>query len=137
MVNAIASGGNYTQPYLYAGEVDENLHFTDAPRPPKSTNVMSEKTASLLRKFMKASADAGTGQKGKPLYGAAGVKTATAQTGRYVNGKEFNDCWYAGFYPFDNPKFVIVVFSEGGDSGGTVCGPVFRDIADGLYGYVS
>ena len=137
MVNTIASGGKYTQPSLYVGEVDENLHFTDSAQPKKSVRVMSEKTASLLREFMKASAETGTGQKGKPDFGTAGVKTATAQTGRYVNGKEQNDCWFVGFYPYDSPKFVIVVFSEGGESGGITCGPVFRDIADGLYGYAN
>lgn len=136
MVNAIASGGEYAQPNLYEGEVDENLRFTDSAQPEKSVRVMSEKTASLLREFMKASADSGTGQKGKPDFGAAGVKTATAQTGQYVNGKELNDCWFAGFYPYENPKFVIVVFSEGGESGGVTCGPVFREIADGLSSYI-
>jgi penicillin-binding protein 2 len=137
MVNAIASGGIYTKPYLYVGKVDENLRCVDTAQPQQGVRAMSEQTAALLREFMKASADAGTGQKGRPDYGSAGVKTATAQTGRFVDGVELNDCWLAGFYPYENPKFVIVVFSEGGNSGGAVCGPVFREIANGLYGYVS
>ena len=137
LVNAIASGGVYTKPYLYEGEVDEALHFVEKAQPRQGVRAMSEQTAARLRDFMKASADAGTGQKGKPDYGSAGVKTATAQTGRFIGGSELNDCWFAGFYPYENPKFAIVVFSEGGDSGGNACGPVFREIADGLYGYVS
>ncbi len=132
LVNAVASGGIYTPPLLYEGEVDENLHFTDRAQPRKGTRVMSEKTASLLCGFMRASAETGTGRKGKPDGVAAGVKTATAQTGQFVNGAELNDCWFAGFFPYEDPKYAVVVFSEGGDSGGAVCGPVFREIADGL-----
>jgi cell division protein FtsI/penicillin-binding protein 2 len=137
MVNAVASGGTYTQPYLYAGQVDEHLHFTETAQPRQSVRIVSARTASLLREFMKASVDSGTSRKGKPDYGTAGAKTATAQTGRYVNGVELDESWYAGFYPYENPKFTIVVFAEGGDGGGSTCGPVFREIADGLYGYVS
>ncbi|HEX3016323.1 MAG TPA: penicillin-binding protein 2 [Caproicibacter sp.] len=133
MVNAIASDGNFTQPYLYEGTVNANRQFTQKAEPQKSTNVMSEKTAALLRDFMKASIDVGTSKKGKPTYGTAGAKTATAQTGKYVNGVEAVESWFAGFYPYEKPKYVIVVFAEGGDGGGTTCGPVFRDIADGLY----
>jgi penicillin-binding protein 2 len=137
MVNTVASGGTYTQPYLYAGQVDEHLHFTETAQPRQSVRIVSARTASLLREFMKASVDSGTSRKGKPDYGTAGAKTATAQTGRYVNGVELDESWYAGFYPYENPKFTIVVFAEGGDGGGSTCGPVFREIADGLYGYVS
>lgn len=137
MVNAIASDGNFTQPYLYEGLVNENEQFTEKAQTQQSTRVMSTQTAVLLRDFMKASIDVGTSRKGKPTFGTAGAKTATAQTGKYVDGVETVESWFAGFYPYEKPKYVIVVFAEGGDGGGTTCGPVFRDIADGLYGYVS
>ena len=137
LVNTIASGGIYVQPYLYAGEVNENLQYTNKAQSKQGVRVITEKTAALLREFMKASIDSGTGRKGKPDYGTAGAKTATAQTGKYVNGAELNDCWFTGFYPYENPKYVIAVFSEGGEGGGQTCGPVFQKIADGLNGYVS
>lgn len=137
LINAIASGGVYTQPYLYAGKVDEALQYTDRAQNLQGVRVMSEKTASLLRAFMKASIDCGTSRRGKPDYGTAGAKTATAQTGKYVGGEEINDCWFAGFYPYENPKYVITVFSEGGEGGGQTCGPVFQKIADGLSGHRS
>lgn len=133
MVNTVASGGKFTQPYLYEGLVNDKKQFTQKAQPQQSTQVMSVKTAELLQDFMKASIDVGTSRKGKPDFGTAGAKTATAQTGKFVNGVEMVESWFAGFYPYDNPKYVIVVFAEGGDGGGTTCGPVFRDIADGLY----
>ncbi len=137
MVNAVAAGGVYTEPTLVIGRVNENHDFVERSAAPKSTRAMSEKTARLLQEFMAASVDSGTGKKGKPDYGTAGAKTGTAQTGRYQNGEEEVESWYAGFYPRGDPKFAIAVFAEGGSGGGASCGPVFREIANGLYGYVS
>jgi len=133
MVNAIASNGKYTQPYLYEGLVDENLNYTARAAQQKSTPVITQETAKLLQEFMKESIDTGTSKKGKPSKGEAGAKTATAQTGRYINGTEAVESWFSGFYPYDNPKYVITVFAEDGTGGGATCGPVFKQIADELY----
>lgn len=133
MVNAIASGGSFTQPYLYEGAVDENLNFTSKAEPQPSTPVLSDTTVSLLREFMKESIETGTSKKGKPEYGGAGAKTSTAQTGKYLNGVEQVESWFTGFYPYDSPKYVITVLAEDGTGGGATCGPVFKQIADSLY----
>lgn len=133
MVNAIASGGNFTQPYLYEGLVDENLNYTAKASAQKSTPVISQNTAKLLQTFMKKSAETGTSRTGNPTKGGAGAKTSTAQTGRFVNGVEAIESWYSGFYPYENPKYVITVFAEDGMGGGATCGPVFKQIADALY----
>lgn len=132
MVNAIASDGAFTQPSLYEGMVDEHLKFTEKAQAQPGAAVISKSTAELIRKFMKQSIETGTSRKGKPTKGEAGAKTATAQTGRFVNGVEAVESWFAGFYPYENPKYIITVFAEGGSGGGTTCGPVFREIADYL-----
>lgn len=137
MVNAVAAGGVYTPPTLTEGLVDADLNFSERFPQAQGRRVMSQKTAALLREFMKASVDSGTGARGRPNYGTAGAKTATAQTGVFQNGAELVESWYAGFYPYENPKFAVAVFAEGGEGGGRTCGPVFREIADGLFGYVS
>lgn len=132
MVNAIASGGTYTQPSLYEGMVNERLDDTAKAAAPVGTAAISDSTAALLRKFMKQSIETGTSRKGRPTKGEAGAKTATAQTGRFVNGVEMVESWFAGFYPYENPKYVITVFAEGGSGGGSTCGPVFQEISDYL-----
>lgn len=133
MVNAIAGDGTFTPPSLYEGFVDENLQYTEKAQEKKGVTAISESTARLLRSFMKQSIETGTSEKGKPTRGDAGAKTATAQTGRFVNGVEQVESWFSGFYPYENPKYVITVFAEGGTGGGTTCGPVFQEIADYLY----
>jgi penicillin-binding protein 2 len=133
LINAIASDGKYTQPYLYEGTLNENRNYTEKAAPQQSTPVLTQETAKLLRDFMKESIEIGTSKKGKPTKGGAGAKTSTAQTGRFVDGKETVESWFAGFYPYENPKYVITVFAEDGTGGGTTCGPVFKQIADELY----
>lgn len=133
MVNTVASSGCFTQPYLYEGLVNENLNYIYKAPEQKHTQVISDNTAALLKDFMKESIETGTSNKGKPSNGTAGAKTATAQTGKYNDkGVEIVQSWFAGFYPYDNPKYVITVFSEDGTGGGATCGPVFKQIADEL-----
>ncbi|MDD3231093.1 MAG: penicillin-binding transpeptidase domain-containing protein, partial [Oscillospiraceae bacterium] len=133
MVNAIASGGIFRQPTLYAGQTDRFGRISVRAESRTGTVAISQKNAALLRSFMESGVTDGTGRPGKPMYVQAAAKTATAQTGHFTNGKEDLISWYAGFFPVDSPKYVVVVMNEGGDSGGRTCGPVFKKIADSLY----
>lgn len=49
-----------------------------------------------------------------------------------MDGKEIVHAWFVGFYPAETPKYSIVVFVEGGESGEKVAAPIFKSIADGL-----
>ena len=80
---------------------------------------------------MKNVVDNGTGGNASYKNSTAG-KTATAQSGRYVDGKEILNTWFAGFYPYSNPKYAIVVMQEDGTSGSENCCPVFRTIVEKL-----
>lgn len=132
MVNAIASGGEYTAPTIYEGFVNENLQYLDRAKTPATRRVMTEHTASLLRSFMEESVKEGTSEKFAPASGGAGAKTATAQTGKYEDGVEKVISWVAGYYPQEEPRYVITVMGEDGTGGGATCGPVFKEIADAL-----
>lgn len=134
MVNAIASGGEYAAPSLVEGTVDAGLNVLSLAQRQEPERVLSAYHAALLQNFMRASVEEGTSEKYTPAHGGAGAKTATAQTGRYgEDGVEQVHSWFAGFYPYDEPRYVIVVFSETGTGGGPACGPVFQRIADGLW----
>ena len=98
-----------------------------------NTRVISESTSQKLKQFMLASVEYGTSRKGKPTKVSAAAKTSTAQTGIIVNGEKIIQASYAGFFPIENPKYCIVILSEGGTGGGKSCGPVFQEIADNIY----
>ena len=135
MVNTIASGGVFYEPSLYEGIVNDKLKYTETAAQKHGKQVISENTAKLLRRFMKASIEYGTSKKAKPESGGAGAKTATAQTGKYDDMTEINNSWIAGFFPYENPEYVITVFSEDGVTGGSKCGPAFKEIADDIFEY--
>ncbi|WP_066257766.1 peptidoglycan D,D-transpeptidase FtsI family protein [Neobacillus drentensis] len=75
----------------------------------------------------------GTGRWFKELpYEVAG-KSGTAETGKYQDGKQLHNKWFAGYFPYDNPKYALVAVnldvldSEGGVN------LLFADIVKMLY----
>lgn len=116
VVSCIANGGRYYSPTLSL----QDKNYTDA---------ISSKTAELLRKYMKNVVDNGTG-KNADFNGETAGKTATAQSGIYENGTEILNTWFAGFYPYENPRYTIVVMCENGSSGARDCCPIFRTIVE-------
>lgn len=132
MISSIANGGYRVSPQLICGWT-ENIkqiqqNFTAKQR------IMSEDTAKTLQKFMVDVVENGSGTNAKPENFNAGGKTASAQTGIFdENGNEIVHAWFAGFFPADEPKYAVVVFAEGMESGGTYAAPVFKRIADCIY----
>lgn len=138
LINAIASGGIYTPPKLIKGLAAENMKFSpyDAHSELQRTEkIISPGIALKLKEFMKASVDYGTGKKGKPEDPETEVaaKTSTAQTGIIEDGKRIEQSWFAGFFPYDKPKYSIVVLSEAGAGGGESAGPIFKEIVERIY----
>lgn len=100
----------------------------------KSNNksVISENTSKELLSYMHYVVTNGTGANANDKSNESAGKTATAQTGQYVNGQELYNTWFAGVYPYDKPKYAIVVMTEQGSSGAVDCCPIFRTIVEKL-----
>ncbi len=128
LYTAIASGGRYCLPSLVEGII-ENGKFTEynigAP-----TNAFSSETADILRDCLISVIEDGTGEKGKPKTVSAAGKTATAQTGKFRNGREISESWFCGFFPAENPEYVVVVFSEDDQKQEKTCAEIFSTLAD-------
>lgn len=93
--------------------------------------AFSEKTAAELRRMLKTVVDTGSGMKAQPEHGGAGGKTGSAQTGKFSeNGEEIVQGWFAGFYPYENPKYAISIVAEDSMYGATASAPAFKYIAD-------
>ena len=86
---------------------------------------MTDETVIKLRKALSSVG------KSYDLKNAAG-KTGTAQSGIYKDKKEILRTWFAGYYPADNPEYIIVILNENGNSGTSDCLPVFREIIEAL-----
>ena len=132
LVSAAANGGGGVTPRLVRGVTadGERLSLETARYDP--IPVFSQRAAAAVREGMIGVVEHGSGTAAKPDAGGAGGKTASAQTGQFVDGKEIVHAWFAGFCPAEEPRWAIVVFVEAGESGGDAAAPVFREIAQAL-----
>ena len=132
---AIANGGYYTQPTLVKGFNDNNGNFSNKSIPePKRLRVLNSETSDILKEYLLECVMNGTGKNARSTLFKSGGKTATAQTGRYgENGKEILISWFAGFFPYEKPEYIICIMKENGASGSSDDAPVFKKISERIY----
>ncbi len=127
---AVSSDGQYYLPSIIE-ETNENgkiqKYNIGAP-----TKAFESKTAEILRGHLESVLNEGTGVSAKPQTVSAAGKTATAQTGKYRNGVEICEGWFCGFFPAEEPQYVVVVFSEDDQKQTLSCGEIFGKIADDI-----
>jgi len=116
--NVIANRGEYVYPTL----LEEKI--------PETRRIVSEKTSSLVCQMLRKVVEEGTGIKAQvPGVNVAG-KTGTAQKIAAGEGKYFSI--FAGFYPYENPKYTILVYIDEPSNerylASEVAAPVFASI---------
>ena len=129
-ISTIANGGIFNEQSILKGYTDDSGTFTAANQV-SSNRIISESTAKTMQKYMRSVVENGTG-KNADYKGKSAGKTSTAQSGIYENGEEKLITWFAGFYPYSEPKYAIIVTVEGGKSGAGDCCPIFRTIVENL-----
>ncbi len=134
MVAAVANGGEIVQPTILKGYCDKEGEVSEATVT-DAQRVFSEQTARTLHELMVHAVEEGTGASARPeaYAGMAGGKTGTAETGWESEGKPVVQSWFGGFYPAEEPRYVIAVIAEDADNTGGKAAPVFKEICEGLY----
>lgn len=132
MVSIIANGGRSVQPRVYLGRTPDGGTLLPDGEPEPSRQVISARTAAILREMMIGVVENGSGRGARPDRGGAGGKTATAQTGIFQGDEEVLHGWFAGFYPAQDPRYAIVVLAEGGGEGGETPARTFAAVCDGI-----
>lgn len=129
---AIASDGCYYIPSIVEKTYKDGVFNNyDIGHP---TRVMREETAATLRQYLVSVLTEGTGEEAKPENCTAAGKTATAQTGQIdESGAEITNSWFCGFFPANEPKYVVVVMSQGATE--VSAASIFANIADGVTEY--
>ncbi len=128
LYNSIANEGLYTSGYLVEGILKDGKLTEKTENLP--TRIMQSSTAEKIKNSLKAVLEIGTGIGAKPQHTTAAGKTATAQTGKFKNDIEICSGWFCGFFPFNKPKYTIIVFSENILSDAKSCAEIFADLAD-------
>ena len=132
VMGGIASGGDFKQPHL----------LKDLPNVGETHVELAENTIEQVTQGMYGVINeaGGTGQSMK-LQGIEFCgKSGTAQMMSYSAasrlglGKGKNDGWFVGFAPRRDPEIVVAaVVEDTSEHGGTVAGPVVRDIVKAYY----
>lgn len=132
-LNTIANNGIYREPFLIKGYVNDDGAFSPELNE-TGYRIFKESTCKTLKNAMYRTTTEGTGKIAFSSLFNSCTKTATAQSGQYdKNGNEIKICWFTGFFPAENPKYTICVIKENGVSGGSDCGPVFKEISENIY----
>ena len=113
------------------------VNFEKQAVAPEGKRVIKAETARQIREMMVAVTEpGGTGTAGAVDGFDVGAKTGTARkliNGRYVDNKHV--ATFVGFAPAQNPRVIVAVTVDeptaNGYYGGTVAGPVFKQVMSG------
>lgn len=141
-VASIANGGWLMAPKLVDRLEDDEGNIVSKHGPTRIRQVIQPSVARALTSALSEVVSShGTAPRAKLDQYQASGKTGTAQkpgeNGGYARGQYFSS--FIGFFPTDRAGLCIGVFMDypkkGGYYGGTVSGPVFKEIADetGVY----
>lgn len=129
---AIANGGMLVRPQIVKAILDRQGNPIYEYPPEYEHRVFSERTAAVLREFLRAVVTRGTGNPSAqiPGYTTAG-KTGTAQA--VVNGRyDGYIASFIGMIPYERPRYVVYVKVEQPQDaiyGSIVAAPAFDEIA--------
>jgi cell division protein FtsI/penicillin-binding protein 2 len=135
---AIANGGTIYRPYVVAARRDADGEHRTAPV--TVTHVVTSETAATLREMLLSTVDKGIAHNAAiPGFSVAG-KTGTAQIaspdGSYVDDLYVSS--FAGMFPADEPKYVILVVLERPESrllGTLTATDIFKGVAQDILRY--
>ncbi|MFC4800889.1 peptidoglycan D,D-transpeptidase FtsI family protein [Neobacillus sp. GCM10023253] len=111
MMASIARGGKKESVRAVSKiEYKNGTTMVNFPEQPLKGDSISPYTAMKLQKLLSEVVlnPNGTGRWFKELpYEVAG-KSGTAETGKYEDGKQLHNKWFAGYFPYQNPKYALV-----------------------------
>lgn len=130
MVCTVASGGIKKSVNIADSVYLENGEKVTDLRTFSEERIISEETSQRIADMMLKVTELGTGTNAKSEKVAIAGKTGSAETGWQTDNGYMVQGWFAGFFPYDNPRYALVVLTENGRGGNTSCAPVFKEIAE-------
>jgi len=143
---AIANGGYLVKPHFLREIKNADRTETVSYSYDTSKKVLSDKEIKWLKHVLKLVVEKGTARKGKSKFYTIAGKTGTAEKYdpklKALSKSKFYT-WFAGFFPVENPKYVIVVFANEPKKirkweiigGGSVSSTVLKELIDRLMFY--
>ncbi|RSS81289.1 penicillin-binding protein 2 [Streptomyces sp. WAC06614] len=131
---AIENGGKLVSPHMVTDVTDSNGNVLESLRNAPSTQVMSERTASMLRDAMRTVVSEGGGKPAQVSGAEVGGKTGTAQRG--VNNSLPPLAWFTSYGKLGGKQVVVAVVIENSDTdrseigGGRLAAPVAQKMME-------
>lgn len=139
-IAAIANDGILMKPYVVKEIRDKHGETIEKFSPHVVRQVIDPATAQRVKSILAGAIERGTGKLARIKNVAAAGKTGTAQ--KIVSGRYSHDHFYAtfiGFAPVEDPKVAMAIMFDnprGTYFGGTVCAPIFKEIAENVLKYL-
>lgn len=140
LYNAVANNGKMMKPYLINAIQRNGISLQEYEPEVLEERICGDETLEQLKQSLEGVMTEGTGKALQSPYYAMAGKTGTALV---ANGKRgYADRIYqssfAGYFPADAPRYSCIVVIKNKPFarkfyGGSVAGPVFKEIADKLY----
>jgi cell division protein FtsI/penicillin-binding protein 2 len=108
----MANGGKVMQPYIVKEVVDENGDLVEKTSPNILRQISDERSLDTLKVFLKSVVDYGTATGTRFEYLDVAGKTGTGEkvvSGEHGYTEEKYTAVFAGFFPVDKPKYVMVI----------------------------
>ncbi|MBE6758226.1 MAG: penicillin-binding protein 2, partial [Ruminococcaceae bacterium] len=136
MLSAVVNDGVMQRPSVVYGTVDDQGGVKADGITPGQT-AFSPVTATVLRQLMIAAvAEGATGESAAPANGGAGGKTGTAESGWFTENGETVQNWFVGYYPAEQPRYLLAVLAEDYNNTKTSAATIFNRLCDGLYTFM-
>jgi len=101
----------------------------------QGVRVLDYEVAEELKEWMKGVTEYGTGTRAYSMaVGGTAGKTGTPQIAGDPSASYYG--WFAGFFPQDNPQYVIVILSREESNGGERAARIFKNTAEQIYRYM-
>lgn len=137
MITAVASlgnGGKLMRPYVVSKVLDEDGNIITETEPFVKRQVISEKTADIMKDVMEQVCVWGTAKNAYVAgYHIAGKTGTSEKIG--ANAKDENVASFAGFAPANNPQIAVFIaldepqyYATGGSGAAPVAGRIFENI---------
>ncbi|MCZ0756039.1 peptidoglycan D,D-transpeptidase FtsI family protein [Anoxybacillus sp. J5B_2022] len=138
MMATIARGGEAKQVRVASKMTYKNgtTFFTFPEQPFSNSEPLSFFTVQKLKQLLlSVVTDArGTGRRFQTLPYAVAGKSGTAQTGKIdARGEPLINKWFAGYFPAESPKYVLVVVALDSTNAQAVTNDVFYDLVKRIY----
>lgn len=139
--NAIANNGRMVKPRFVTRAEKDGVVVQEYPTEVVKEHICSDNTLHIMQDMLEKVVSEGLGKlAGSKAFRVAG-KTGTAliaSNGGYKSGKRSYWLSFAGYFPYDDPKYSCIVCVEyvgPSPSGGRISGSVFHEISEGIYAH--